>query len=58
MTPRVAGHPPDPHVEADGFVAALLEALQVPEVKMEIIRIVGRAQSSSAPLARGQRVRK
>lgn len=52
---RVAGHPSDQHVEADGFVTALLEALQVPEVKMEIIRIVSRSQTSSTPLARGQR---
>lgn len=51
---RVAGHPSTPHPEVDGFVTALLEALQIPEVKMEIIRIVGRAQTSSAPLARGQ----
>jgi hypothetical protein len=51
---RVAGHPSNPHPEVDGFVTALLEALQIPEVKMEIIRIVGRAQTSSTPLARGQ----
>jgi hypothetical protein len=56
---RVAGHVPDPHAEADGFVAALLEALEVPEVKMAIIRIVGRSQqTSTTTLARGQRVRK
>jgi len=55
---RVAGHVPDPHSNADTFVAALLEALEVPEVKMAILRIIGRAQSSSAPLARGQRTRK
>ena len=56
---RVAGHVSDPHSDADGFVAALLEALEVPEIKMAIIRIVGRAQQTSTPtLARGQRVRK
>lgn len=56
---RVAGHTPDPHVDADTFVSALLEALEVPEIKMAIIRIVGRAQqTSTTTLARGQRVRK
>lgn len=56
---RVAGHVPDPHSDADVFVTALLEALEVPEVKMTILRIVGRAQqSSTTTLARGQRVRK
>jgi hypothetical protein len=56
---HVAGHPANPHVEADAFVAALLEALEVPEIKIAIIRLVGRAQQSSTPtLARGQRVRK
>jgi len=40
-------------------VAALLEALEIPEVKMAVLRIVGRAQqSSTTTLARGQRVRK
>lgn len=56
---RVAGHPPNPHSEADGFVVALLEALEIPEIKMAIVRIVGRAQqTSTSTLARGQRVRK
>lgn len=56
---RVAGHPADPHADADAFVAALLEALEVPEIKMAILRIIGRAQqSSTTTLARGQRVRK
>lgn len=56
---RVAGHPPDPHSDADGFIAALLEALEVPEIKMAIIRMVGRAQQTgTTTLARGQRVRK
>lgn len=56
---RVAGRPADPHAEADAFVNALLEALELPEVKMAVLRIVGRAQqSSTTTLARGQRVRK
>lgn len=56
---RVAGHTSDPHTDADTFVAALLEALEVPEIKMAIIRIVGRSQqTSTTTLARGQRVRK
>jgi len=56
---RVAGHPADPHADADAFVNALLEALELPEVKMAVLRIVGRAQqSSTTTLARGQRVRK
>lgn len=56
---RVAGHAPDQHSDADVFVAALLEALEIPEIKMAIIRIVGRAQqTSTTTLARGQRVRK
>lgn len=55
---RVAGRPADPHENADEFVAALLEALEAPEVKMAILRIVSRSQTSPTPLARGQRVRK
>jgi len=51
---KIAGYPPNQHGDADAFVAALMEALQIPEVRMEIIRLVNRAQSSSAPLARGQ----
>lgn len=59
MIRHVAGRKDEASVEAQDFALALMEALQIPEVRAEIVRIVGRPSAAPASqLARGQRTRK
>lgn len=59
MIRHVAGRKDEASAEAQSFALALMEALQIPEIRAEIIRIVGRPSTVPASqLARGQRTRK